>query len=171
MRAAAIAALLGFSLAACKLTDTAGPQGTAAVPSLRTSVNVADAQTAAQLVSGFHQVENNAWRWTERQFTVNLATPRPADKGAVLAVRLTIPPPTTDALKTITLSASVAGTDLAPETYSAPGDYVYRRDVPANLLAADSVRVNFRLDKALPPGSADRRELGVVVQSFSLAAN
>ena len=39
-----------------------------------------------------------------------------------------------------------------------------------NLLAGESVRVSFRLDKAMPPGGGDRRELGVIVLSASLTA-
>jgi hypothetical protein len=45
-----------------------------------------------------------------------------------------------------------------------------RREVPANLLSDDAVRVDFRLDKALPPGDADKRELGVVASSAGLVS-
>jgi hypothetical protein len=45
-----------------------------------------------------------------------------------------------------------------------------RREVPANLLSDDAVRVDFRSDKALPPGDADKRELGVVASSAGLVS-
>lgn len=39
---------------------------------LASVVNVADPRAAIQLVSGFHALENDSWRWTARQFTVTL---------------------------------------------------------------------------------------------------
>ena len=56
------------------------------------------------------------------------------------------------------------------ETYTAAGPYVYKRDVPGSLLGADSVKVDFQLDKAMPPNDQDKRELGVVVNSVALEA-
>ena len=77
---------------------------------------------------------------------------------------------TIEKLKSITLTAAINGTDLAPETYSQPGQMVYQRDVLASLLTADKVTVNFRLDKAIPPGGGDLRELGIIVVSAALEA-
>ena len=37
--------------------------------------------------------------------------------------------------------------------------------MPPNLLAGESVKVDFALDKALPPGASDQRELGLVVSA------
>jgi len=39
---------------------------------------------------------------------------------------------------------------MAADTYVKAGDYTYRRDVPASLLAGDAVRIDFQLDKAMP---------------------
>jgi hypothetical protein len=64
------------------------------------------------------------------------AAPRSAQQGAVLELHLTVPPPTIAKLGSITLSASIGDTALAPETYSKAGEYTYRRDVPANLWRA-----------------------------------
>jgi hypothetical protein len=169
MRALIITVLIVFSLAACKSRE-AGPAETTAQPGrLRAAIQMGDPQTASQLVTGFHSVENNSWRWTERQFTVNLAPPRPSQNGGVLALKFTVPAAITSALQTITLSASIEGTELAPESYPAPGSYTYQRDIAPNLLTGESVRVGFRLDKALPPSGAEMRELGVIVQSVALS--
>ena len=83
---------------------------------------------------------------------------------------LTVPDPTIAKLKTIALSATIGGTMLPPETYTQPGQYTYTRDVAPNLLTSEAVRIDFQLDKALPPGSADARELGVIVASVGLDA-
>jgi hypothetical protein len=72
--------------------------------------------------------------------------------------------------KKVTLSASVNGTALPPETYSAAGEFEYTRDVDPKLLAGDAVNVEFTLDKFLPAGAVDGRELGLVASSVGFEA-
>ncbi|MEI9975447.1 MAG: hypothetical protein WDO73_27300 [Ignavibacteriota bacterium] len=98
------------------------------------------------------------------------AISRAAQQGATLELHLTAPAPSIQKLGSLTLSASIGGTTLGPETYSKAGEYTYKRDVPANLLAGDTVRVDFQLDKVIPPGDVDKRELGVVASSVALVA-
>jgi hypothetical protein len=138
-------------------------------PRFRSIIVMSDPRSAAQLLSGFHSVEAGAWRWTERRFSVSLARPpKTGQNGATLSVKLTVPPVSIEQLKSLQLTAVVSGSALDPETYTAPGDYVYRRAVPASLLGSDPVRVDFSLDKAIPPGNPDVRELGVVVLAIGL---
>src|SRR5260370_29921570 len=121
-------------------------------PKMQSVLNLGDPKVEPQLITGFHGVEAAAWRWTEKQFTVALRPPFGAgQKGAKLTVKLTVPPVTIEKLKSVSLSATAAGSALAPETYTTPGDYVYVRDIPASLLTGDSLRVDFPLDKAMPP--------------------
>ena len=68
----------------------------------------------------------------------------------------------------MTLSASVDGNVLPPETYTAPGEHIYKRDVPAMLLDADSVKVTFEVDKTLGPSPGDERVLGVIATAAAL---
>ena len=67
----------------------------------------------------------------------------------------------------MTLAASVNGAILPPETYNSPGDHNYVRPVAAEMLrpgvSRDVVRVEFELDSAIAPTSADVRELGLLV--------
>jgi len=70
-----------------------------------------------------------------------------------------------DRVKTSTLTAQIGGTKLSPESFTQPGSFTFVRDVPAKLLQEDSVRVDFALDRFLPAGSVDGRELGLVVTS------
>ncbi|HUB81058.1 MAG TPA: hypothetical protein VMB03_19775 [Bryobacteraceae bacterium] len=138
---------------------------------LASLVRMNDATMAGQLTSGFYSIENGAWRWTMQKFSVTLRPPaRSAQQGALLDFHLTIPPPSIEKLGSVTLSASAGGAVLAPETYSKAGEYTYRREIPASALAGDSVRIDFQLDKAIPPGDVDKRELGVVASSIALAA-
>ena len=133
------------------------------------AIRMGDPRAAGQLLTGFYDIEAHAWRWTKRQFAVSLRPPKgAAQKGAVLVVSLTVPPPVIEAGKSITLTASVNGTRLSPETWSATGNYVYQRVIPPDLLAGDSTRVDFELDKAMPPSTQDARELGIVVSRIAL---
>ncbi len=122
-----------------------------------------------QLVKGFHTVEQDAWRWTMGQFAVTLATPEgSAHRGATLELKFALPDPVIDKVGAVTLTPSIADTAFAPETYSKPGSYTLERQVEAGLLAGDAVTAEFVLDKFLPAGEVDQRELGVIVTSVGL---
>ena len=169
MRYAALIMLLGLAIPGCKTKKVETRQTVEEAPRMSSTIRMGDASAAAQLVSGFHQIEDNNWRWTQREFTVSLGVPPgAAQKGAVLSLRLSVPPPVIEKLKTVTLTASINGTDLEPETYSRTGSDTYKRNVPPALLTTDTVQVNFRLDKAMPPGGGDLRELGLVTLSAGL---
>jgi hypothetical protein len=130
---------------------------------LSSMVNMADPSTATQLVSGFHAVENGAWRWTMRKFSVVLKTPQGAEtNGAMLRFKSFISDDQINRLGPITLTADVDGHQLEPQTFSKPGEYVYSRLVPAEALKAPSVKASFTLDKSREPDSVDGRQLGVV---------
>jgi hypothetical protein len=163
-RALAVAVLclvpLAVAPAGCKLFRRAPLQST---------VNTRDPRAAGQLLSGFYGVEAAAWRWTWKQFSVKLKTPPgAAQKGGTLRLVFTLPPDVIEKSGTVTLSAMLGSSTLAPETYSAPGPYTYQRDVPASLLAGKDVTVEFQLDKAIRPGGLDRRELGLVATTIAL---
>jgi hypothetical protein len=165
-------AALALAPVACKRKSVKVGGTDEETPRMRSVLVLGDAKVEPQLIKGFHGIEAGAWRWTEKQFTVALRPPfGAAQKGAKLTVKLTIPPPTIEKLKTVSLSATVAGSSLAPETYTTPGDYMYVRDVPADLLGGDTVRVDFQLDKAMTPSGGDIRELGIIVFTVGLEAN
>jgi len=173
-RKSALVLLLAVLLSAapaCKRQRFRSQQTEEEPARLASTVRMGDPLAAHQLMNGFYDIEAHAWRWTQRQFAVRLRPPsRAARNGASLEVHLTVPQPSIDKLQSLTLSSSIAGTALAPETYTKAGNYTYKRDVPASLLGGDSVRVDFQLDKAVPPGGGDLRELGIVVLSAGLLA-
>lgn len=132
-------------------------------------ISMADPSTATQLVSGFHAVENGAWRWTMKKFSVILKPPAGSDQnGATLRFKLFISDDQINRLGPITLSAEINGTQLDPQTYDKPGDVVYSRPVAADALKGASVKVNFSLDKAREPDNVDGRQLGVVASVIGL---
>src|SRR5215470_12608678 len=103
---ALIAALLWMPAACRRGKKTAEAGG----PRIATIVHVGDARSAGQLVSGFHDIEANAWRWTSRQFAVEVATPPgSAQKGATLVFEFTLPQTIIDQLKSVQVTGSVDG--------------------------------------------------------------
>jgi hypothetical protein len=137
-------------------------------PRLASIVPTSDPKAAGQLLSGFYSIEDNAWRWTAGKFSVRLRTPPGAQQsGAGLSFSFTIADAAIKKLKNMTLAASINGMALKSATYTAPGTYVFSADVPASLLAADSVQVDFALDKTWQP-DGDARGLGVIAVSVSL---
>ena len=155
---------LAFAPLGCKRKE-AGKEA----PAMASTVHMGDPRTATQLISGFYGIEQSAWRWTGRRFSVVLRPPSGASqKGATLQVRLTVPPVIVEKLKTISLSATIGGSALPPETYTQVGNYTYTREVAPALLAGASVRVDFEVDKSMPPAGADARDLGLVVLSAGL---
>jgi hypothetical protein len=138
-------------------------------PALAARIHVADPQTSSQLVSGWYKVEQNAWRWTARKFTVVVRPPvGAARRGAILRFNFTLPDLLVSQLKAVTLSAAVQGTELAPETYRKPGDCVYVREVPPGVFSDRAVRIDFALNRALLPRNTEKRELGVVARYLGL---
>jgi hypothetical protein len=68
------------------------------------------------------------------------------------------------------LSAAIQGANLDPQVYTKSGQYTYTRDVPADKLQGDVVRIDFSLDHALPPTGGDVRQLGIIVSEVGLIA-
>jgi hypothetical protein len=162
--AAILIVTLAIAPAGCKRHRRVTVQTVEEAPALASVVAAADPHVASQFVSGFYGVEQNAWRWTAGRFSVLLRPPRTAAaNGAVLQLKFAIPDVARSNMKAVSLSAYVNGMPLAPERYIQAGQFIYSREVPANLLAGDVARVDFSLDKTMPPSAADRRELGVVV--------
>ena len=165
----ALLATLVLATLGCKRQQTVVQPAGKDAPPMASTIHMGDPQTAPQLLGGFYGIEDNAWRWTARRFSLTLRRPSGASyNGATLQLRLTLPPVVIEKLKTIALSATIGGSALPPETYTRAGDYTYTREVAPALLAGESVRVDFQLDKSIPPSGADLRDLGVVALSAGL---
>jgi hypothetical protein len=162
-----------FGLAGCRRKQAANAQqqGDGEAPQMASVIHTGDPKSETQLVNGFYGIEQNAWRWTAPRFSVVLRPPAgAAEKGATLNVELTIPDPIIARVKTISLSASIGNTPLAPETYTQAGPYTYTRDIAPSLLGSEAVRIDFQTDKSVPPIPPDQRELAVIVGSVGLDA-
>src|SRR5260370_41529340 len=130
--------------------------------SLASVIHMSDPSAAAQLLKGFHAIEEKSWRWTMGEFAIVLRPPRnAAAKGATLHFKFTLPEAVLAKVKPVSLSASVNGTALPPATYTQAGELGYSRAAHDKLLSGDAVNLEFKLDKFLPAGPVETRELGV----------
>ena len=136
---------------------------------MASNVLMGDPKAGAQLLSGFYGIENSAWRWTAGRFSVQLRTPPgAAQMGGLLSLSFTIPDVTIRKLHHVKITASINGMVLKSSEFDTAGAYVFSTDVPASMLAADSVKVDFVLDRSLSPG-VDKRELGIIATSVGIS--
>lgn len=131
-----------------------------------------DPAISDQLISGFYAVEggtgDDAWRWSGPDFSLALAPPPEAQHGARLVVRLYFPETQIQKLGPMTLTASIDGEPLQPETYSQGGSYEFVRDVPACFLDTNVLPVTFSFDRYAPRSETEGRDLGAVVSMAAL---
>jgi hypothetical protein len=138
-------------------------------PRIASSLKMSDAAAPAQLLRGFYGLEGGSWRWTAGTFAVLLRPPlSAAQHGATLTFAFSIPDVVIQKLSAVTLTAAIGSTKLKSEKYTKPGPYSFTADVPPELLAKEAIVVEFTLDKSLPAGSLDQRELGVVATAAGL---
>jgi hypothetical protein len=137
--------------------------------SLSSSVNVADPKVESQLLWGFYEVSDHAWRWTARKFTVALQRPREFEQGgARIHLRFFVPEEEIRTLGSLRLTAQMSTYRLRSLKIRHGGSYEYTADVPRDALFAEMLYVDFILNKAMPPSKKDARELGIVVSNIQL---
>lgn len=153
-------------LAACKREAPEAEVAKEQAADLVSGFGVGDPQATNQITHGFYSLENG-WRWVGSKFGVNLAPPEGVN-GAQLELKFALPAAVSDRLGAVTLSATVNGTALAPETYKVSGNQVYTRDV--GKAGPGPVAIEFSTDKALPPTGTDVRELALIVTHVALIA-
>jgi hypothetical protein len=138
-------------------------------PRIASAFKMNDAAAGAQLLHGFYGLESGTWRWTAGRFSVLLRPPlAAAQRGATLTFAFSIPGVVIQKLNAITLTASIGATTLKSEKYTKAGNYTFGADVPPELLAKETIVIDFALDKSLPAGPAEQRELGLIAISTGL---
>jgi hypothetical protein len=111
-----------------------------------------------RLLSGWHRLEQGAFRWTEQRFSAIVR--QPVRSGARLHFRFVLARELLDS--PLTLTALADGIALTPATYSEPGEKVYNATLPDALLGKEELQIEFTASKVLPAG-ADTRELCLLV--------
>jgi hypothetical protein len=155
--------LVLLALAGCNKVTARAP-----VAPAQSVVSTADPQSAGQLTDGFYPIEDGAWRWTGKKFSVLLRTPHgAATRGATLVLNLAVPAPLIQHTRGITVTCAAAGTPLREEHYDQPGKYTLSRELESPI-AASTAAVTCNVDKTFKPDGNDARELGVIVASIGL---
>jgi 2-polyprenyl-3-methyl-5-hydroxy-6-metoxy-1,4-benzoquinol methylase len=103
----------------------------------------------SQLLTGWHSLENNAWRWTKRRFSVAAAS------SGTLTLKCIVPASLRPPIR-------LAGPGRVIE-FPAPGDYQADFSVDAGV-------IEFEVDPCLSPDSTDGRERGIIVRAVELSA-
>jgi hypothetical protein len=167
----AITALLATGPSCGPKQSAAKPDGGFDLPMLAT-IRFGEPRASRQLLNGFWAVENNSWRWTRHHFELVLMPPPQAfQAGAALKFRFALPAGLIDRVHSVTLTASVGGVALPPQTYTEPGGCTFVREVPAAAFAGGGpVGVVFTTDKYFRPGEVEGRELAVVASDIGLIA-
>jgi tRNA (mo5U34)-methyltransferase len=118
------------------------------------------AVTSFHLESGWHELEYDTWRWTERRFSTVLNV-GVGLSPATLRFRFYLPKEVLAQRPAVELSAAVNGVKLAASTFSTPGEHEYQAEVPS--IGAGAANVEFELDGAIRAPDGDQRELGILV--------
>ena len=114
------------------------------------------AAPVTQLVDGWHVLENGAWRWTARRFSLMVAP-----GGHRLSLKVTVPP---NLELPLTLTARADGEVIATHKITRSGDSECAQMLPPG----GEVLVEFDLDRALAPDATDGRERGIIVGAIEL---
>ena len=105
-----------------------------------------------QLAEGWHVLENGAWRWTMRRFSI-LAAP------GVRTVRLKVTVP-----EVLAIPVTMTGPG-ASHVLSRRGDHECVFTLPD---AAEERVIEFEVNRVLPPDEQDGRERGIVVRAVDV---
>jgi tRNA (mo5U34)-methyltransferase len=114
-----------------------------------------------RLLHGWHHLEDNSWRWTERIFSIEMDTVSSRER-CTLHFIFQLPEVLFAQTSVLTLSVRVNGSPLTSGIYSMPGEHEYIATMPT--LQGDVVIVEFELNHAIAPTDGDRRELGLIVE-------
>ncbi|MDP8982134.1 MAG: class I SAM-dependent methyltransferase [Acidobacteriota bacterium] len=109
---------------------------------------------SVKLLEGWHPLEQSSFRWTERRFALELK--RPPSSKLRFNFKLMFPGP-------VTLSARVNGKETTPVTFTGEDDHSFEIDLPHAERYLSPIRIDFAVDKGMPPVEMDTRELALLV--------
>ncbi len=131
-------------------------------------LDMGDLRSRPQLLSGWYSIEDGAWRWMAKEAQAVLRTP-----AAPLTFEMLLFFPADYMRRAggpVTVSVMMDDKRLTEETYAQPGGHRLASAVPQGMLVAPATKVSICLNRAMPPGGSDERELGAVVQRLGFIA-
>ncbi len=127
----------------------------------------AEQAALTQRIAGWHELEYESWRWTEKRFSAALVAP-PGNKRPALRLRFSLSEALIARFGSLEIAAEVNGKRLDEARYTTAGEHTYLRRLPLDCPAGDRLLFEFQLDNALPPDDSDPRERGIIVSSIRL---
>jgi hypothetical protein len=133
-------------------------------------LTMAAPEAEGQLMLGFHQLEQNQWRWIGPRAMAVLRAPVSNQPGAEAAsdregistvLELAFHIPETAPARNVAVQLN--GKPLASETYPGPGTYTLR--APATVSFGQSVTVEIAVDRTFRV-AGDARDLGVIITAL-----
>lgn len=112
---------------------------------------------SVHLKEGWHALEQNSFRWTESRFSIEINRPHLIHFSTF---RFDFRLPSTGP---VTLSSKVNGVEMPPASFDGEREQFYSIQIPNEALQGAAIRIDFAIDKWLPAGPADERELGLLV--------
>jgi hypothetical protein len=151
--------IVALALSACS------PKGASHDGARRTTLSLADPDTAPQLVSGFHTIEEGAWRWTKLKFAADVARPEASKHGILVILHGSVAAPVIERYGSQTLECSAGGHGLEPEKLTKAGSFIYARELEG--VDVPVFRIACSVDHAVPTTNDDR-ELGLIISTIAL---
>jgi tRNA (mo5U34)-methyltransferase len=112
-------------------------------------------------VSGWHEVEQDAWRWTRKRFSLELVLPKD-EPVREFALKFTVPEVVISGSPSVRVTCDIGGEKAGSITCDSPGTIEFRGVFPESALARPAIALDFEVESSFTsPG--DERELGILV--------
>jgi len=118
----------------------------------------------ARPLYGWHQTEEDSWRWTTKEFGVEVVLPKDI-AAREFALKLVVPETVIEQGQ-ITLRCQAAGESAGSITCDRPGAIEFRGRFPPSAQTGTTVCLAFQVESSFEP-AGDGRELGILVPLLS----
>jgi 2-polyprenyl-3-methyl-5-hydroxy-6-metoxy-1,4-benzoquinol methylase len=132
------------------------------------STKLNDPADSAALLDGWHALEQNRWRWTERRFGLRFEGVPPSAASAVLRIEFRVHERLLAKVERVSLAVTINGVRLEMAEYRLAGQHVYERHLDPEILRAGPVTARFELNASIEPDGSDPRERGLIVCAVAL---
>jgi hypothetical protein len=114
-----------------------------------------------RLLAGWHQVEDERWRWTEKSFTFEASLPED-EPAREFALRISLPESIMGE-QGVTLACEVNGRAAGSNSFRTPGTHEYRGSFEG-IDTSEPVLFRFNVSHSFRP-EQDCRSLGVIIET------
>jgi hypothetical protein len=114
-----------------------------------------------RILGGFHAIEQESWRWTTKQFALEVVLPQ-GRKTTEFALKLIVPEAVVQAGRQVKVSCYCEGEKAGAITLDSPGAIEFRGVFTSRMLQQTVIPLEFEVESAYA-AAGDIRELGVIV--------